>query len=74
MAFDVALHIGTAIVVIVFSLGDWINLLVAGLKRPQSSDGRLFWILIAATVPGAVFGVLLDKYMMQKILYIRPSA
>jgi len=62
-AFDVSLHLGTALAVILFFLRDWIRLIAGGFTSPKSKDGRLFWYIVAATVPGAIFGVLLDKYV-----------
>ena len=63
VAFDVALHPGTAMAVIIFFLKDWIKLINAGIREPKSKDGILFWLLVLATIPGGLFGVLLDKYM-----------
>ena len=63
VAFDVALHLGTAAAVIIFFWRDWIKLIKAGLSEPKSTEGRLFWLIMIATVPGALFGVALDKYM-----------
>ncbi len=62
-AFDVALHLGTAVAVILFFYKDWINLLNAGLFHRKTADGKLFWLLVLATIPGGIAGVLLDKYM-----------
>jgi undecaprenyl-diphosphatase len=61
--FDVALHLGTAAAVILFFIKDWIRLIRAGFTHPKTKDGRLFWILVATTIPGGLAGVLLDKYM-----------
>lgn len=63
VVFDVALHLGTATAVILYFFRDWINLISKGLTRPKSVDGRLFWLIVLATIPGAIFGVFLDKYM-----------
>jgi len=63
VVFDVALHLGTAAAVILLFFKDWLRLIKAGLTKPKTEDGRLFWLLVLATVPGALFGVLLDKYM-----------
>ena len=60
--FDVALHLGTAAAVILFFIKDWLRIIEAGFTAPRSSDGKLFWFVVLATVPGALFGVLLDKY------------
>jgi len=63
VAFDVALHLGTAFAVILFFWKDWVSLIKAGIKEPKSKMGKLFWYLVLASIPGAIFGVLLDKYM-----------
>lgn len=63
VVFDVALHLGTAAAVIIFFLKDWVNLIKAGFSQPKSTEGKLFWFIAAATIPGGLAGVLLDKYM-----------
>lgn len=63
VSFDVALHLGTAIAVIAFFFRDWIALFKAGFTKPKTQDGRLFWLIVLATIPGALFGIALDKYM-----------
>lgn len=62
-AFDVALHLGTAAAVIIFFFKDWVKLIGSGFTKPKSSDGKLFWFIVIATIPGAIAGILLDKYM-----------
>ncbi|MDP4095038.1 MAG: undecaprenyl-diphosphate phosphatase [Bacillota bacterium] len=61
--FDVALHLGTAVAVLLFFIKDWIRLIRAGFTKPKSNDGKLFWLLVLATIPGGIAGVALDKYM-----------
>ena len=63
VAFDVALHLGTAFAVILFFWKDWVSLIKSGIKEPKSKTGKIFWYLVVASIPGAIFGVLLDKYM-----------
>lgn len=63
-AFDVALHLGTASAVILFFIKDWIRLIRAGFTKPKSTDGKLFWLIVIATVPGGLAGVFLDQYMV----------
>lgn len=60
--FDVALHFGTAIAVIGFFFKDYVRLISAGFTKPNSNDGRLFWCLVVATIPGGIFGIALNKY------------
>lgn len=62
-AFDVALHLGTAAAVIIFFFNDWIYLIRAGFTRVRSEEGRLFWCIVLATIPGGLAGVMLDKYV-----------
>lgn len=61
LTFDVALHMGTLVAVVVFFWRDWLILIREGLTRPKSRDGRLFWFLVIATIPGAIFGALLES-------------
>ena len=63
VVFDVALHLGTAAAVILFFLKDWLRLIKAGFTEPRSKDGKLFWLVVLATIPGGIAGVILDKYM-----------
>ena len=66
LAFDVALHVGTLAAVLYAFFDDWRRLLAAGIRgtltgRPFADpDSRLLWLLAAASVPGAVAGVLLE--------------
>lgn len=61
LAFDVALHLGTLLSVVTYFFKDWINLLHAGVMQPKSRNGKLFWYLVIATIPGAIIGKLLEE-------------
>lgn len=61
LAFDVALHLGTLIAVVIFFWKDWLDLAVAGITRPGSPNGKLFWFLVIATVPGAIIGKVFEQ-------------
>lgn len=61
--FDVALHLGTTAAVILFFFKDWVRLIKAGLTQPKTTEGKLFWFLVLATIPGGLAGLLLDQYM-----------
>lgn len=61
LAFDVALHMGTLIAVVLYFWRDWWQLIVKGFTDVRSSQGRLFWYLAAASLPGAIAGLLLEK-------------
>jgi undecaprenyl-diphosphatase len=61
LTFDIALHIGTLIAVIIYFWKDWLRLVTQGFTAPRTTDGRLFWYLVIATVPGAIAGYVLEK-------------
>jgi undecaprenyl-diphosphatase len=61
LTFDVALHIGTLIAVVIYFWKDWWQLIIKGFTDIRSVRGRLFWYLVAASVPGAMSGFLLEK-------------
>lgn len=61
LSFDVALHVGTLVAVVLYFWRDWVELIKKGLGAPASSEGRLFWYIVLASVPGAFAGLLLEK-------------
>ena len=65
-AFDVALHFGTLLAIGIFFFKDWIELIKGGYKRvvkkDKSPEGRMFWYIVIATIPGGIIGFILDKY------------
>ncbi|MCL6611951.1 MAG: undecaprenyl-diphosphatase UppP [Peptococcaceae bacterium] len=63
LSFDVALHIGTLVAVLAFFWQDWVVLARDGLTGRKTRAGRLFWYLMAATIPGAAFGYLFEDYI-----------
>ena len=66
-AFDVALHVGTLLAIAIFFFKDWINLIVGGykqvVKKEKTFEGKMFWYIVIATIPGAIIGFILDKFM-----------
>lgn len=63
LAFDIALHMGTLVAVVIFFWRDWIRLIKAGLTDVKSSDGKLFWCIALACIPGGIFGLLFEDYI-----------
>jgi len=63
--FDVALHIGTLLALVIFFFKDWLKLLKAGykkvVKKEDSKDGKIFWYLVIATIPAGILSLVLDK-------------
>lgn len=62
LTFDVALHLGTLFAVIIYFWKDWWRLIIGGFTNVKSTDGRLFWYLVAACIPGALIGFLLESH------------
>ncbi len=65
--FDVALHFGTFLAIGIFFFKDWIKLIVGGfnqvVKKKKTTEGRMFWYLVIATIPGGIIGLLLDTFV-----------
>lgn len=65
-SFDVALHFGTLLAIGIFFFKDWIMLIKGGYKKmvhkENSAEGRMFWYIVIATIPGGIIGFILDKY------------
>jgi undecaprenyl-diphosphatase len=66
LTFDVALHVGTLIAVVIYFWRDWIALFRPA-PRPRSPEGRLFWLLIVGAIPGGIAGALLDNLAEQTL-------
>ncbi|MGO0123217.1 undecaprenyl-diphosphatase UppP [Desulfothermobacter acidiphilus] len=60
LAFDVALHLGTLVAVVAYFWRDWLELIHKGLRQASSREGRLFWYLVLATIPGGLAGLALE--------------
>ena len=62
LTFDVALHLGTLLAVIAFFWKDWLVLFKHGFTKGVSTpEGKQFWFLVAASIPGAIVGAILEK-------------
>lgn len=61
LTFDVALHLGTLLAVVMYFWRDWLKLINDGLRGYKTVEGRLFWYLVIATIPGALFGYFLEE-------------
>ena len=64
--FDVALHFGTLLAIGIFFFKDWIALIKGGykqiVKKEKSPEGKMFWYIVIATIPGGIIGFLLDHF------------
>lgn len=66
-SFDIALHFGTLLAICIFFFKDWINLIKGGwnkvFKKEDSLDGRIFWYIVAATIPAGIIGLVFEHYL-----------
>ena len=76
-AFDVALHFGTLIAVLFVFWKDWLALFKGAFlgitKKEKTFEGRMFWYLVAATIPGAVIGMIFEgviEYLVRSNMII----
>jgi undecaprenyl-diphosphatase len=60
LAFDVVLHLGTLLALVVFYWREWLEMAMS-LVNGDRVRRRLLILLIVASVPGAIIGVLLEK-------------
>lgn len=61
IALDVALHVGTLVAVLIYFFREWVQIISGGLMHEMKTrDDRMFWYLVAATVPGALAGLFLE--------------
>ena len=64
-SFDLALHAGTLLSILIYFYKDWLSLIKGGVKivakKDKTHEGKLFWYIIVATIPAGVLGLLLDK-------------
>lgn len=69
LSFDVALHLGTLIAIILYFWKDWLTILGLAfrrIRRHTTNDDSLYqknilWLIIVATIPGATIGYLFEK-------------
>jgi undecaprenyl-diphosphatase len=81
IAFLVATHLATAIVLLGFFWRDWVRI-VSGMGRslaereisPQNPDGRLGWLIVVATIPAGILGLLLQDKLQSVFASARSAA
>ncbi len=67
LAFDIALHVGTLAAVILYFFRDWVQIISQGFGMRVGGDSGLqrnrglLWLLILATIPAGVAGMLFQK-------------
>jgi len=77
LTFDVALHLGTTVALVVFFWREWLLMLRGGLRwltaggpdpDPASAyGGRLLFLLFIGSLPAAVVGFIFDNWVEEKV-------
>lgn len=77
LAFIVALHVATALALLVFYRRDWIQIIGAFFhtmrtRKVQTSTERLAWLIVIATIPVGITGLTLEHTF--RVLFAKPGA
>ncbi len=68
LSFDIALHFGTLLAIGIYFFKDFIRMISKGLtKGVKDSEGKIFWYLVAATIPAGIVGVLFEDVIDEMI-------
>ena len=68
LSFDIALHFGTLLAIAIYFFKDFLNMIIKGVtKGPKDKEGKLFYYIIAATIPAAFVGVLFEDIIENAI-------
>lgn len=67
LAFDVAVHVGTLLAVMLYFRRDigllTVNWLRTGLTKTPNTEAKLAWFVVVATIPAGMAGLLLDDWI-----------
>ncbi len=79
LAFIVGLHVATALALIIYFWRDWVRIikgLVTSIARRevQTSDQRLAWLLVLATIPVGLVGLLAERWFRTTLAKPNPTA
>ena len=77
LAFVVALHVATAVALLVYFRADWVRIIrgffrTLRTRRLETPDERLAWLLIVATIPAGLTGLALEHSL--RTLFAKPLA
>src|SRR5215831_5725261 len=65
--FDISLHVGTLLAVVLYFFNDWLQIITQGLGLGRAVDEelrqnpKLFWLLVLGTIPVGIAGLLFNK-------------
>src|SRR3990172_4082644 len=76
LTFDVALHLGTILALLVYFWREWLQMLRGGLRwgmgdrdpgKTTVYGGRLLLLLLIGSLPAAIVGLIFDNYVEEKV-------
>ena len=73
LAFDVFLHLGTLVALLVYFARDWVRYVGAWLASVRERrigadpDRRIAWLLVLATIPAAIIGFALEGFIEEAL-------
>ncbi|HEY6525334.1 MAG TPA: undecaprenyl-diphosphate phosphatase [Solirubrobacteraceae bacterium] len=72
LAFVVMLHVGSAVGLLIYFWRTWIELIKAffatlGKRRIETPTERLAWLIVVATIPVGILGLLLEKVIREAL-------
>ena len=74
LAFDVAVHVGTLAAVVIYFRKEVVTLLTAWVgsivKKEHNKESNLAWLIVLATIPAALFGLLFKDFIE---IYLRSA-
>lgn len=61
-SFDIALHFGTFMAIFIYFFKDFWKMIIKGFSKGiKDEDGKMMWYIVVATIPAAIFGLLLEE-------------
>jgi undecaprenyl-diphosphatase len=76
LAFDVGLHLGTLVALLVYFWRDWVRMIGAGVPdllrhgfrlRAHSRSSQLLWLIALGSIPAGVVGVLFNSWIEDNV-------
>ncbi len=68
LAFDIALHFGTLLAIALYFFNDFLSMVLKGVTTgTKTQEGKMFWYIVAATIPAAIVGVLFEDVIEKAI-------
>ena len=77
LSFLVALHVGTALALLVYFREEWVRLIKAFFttiptRKVETTDQRLAWMIVIATIPVGIVGLALEHKL--RTVFAKPEA